>query len=405
MMWCSSTIDDKGEFKMLRKTVVVITLALAVCAGCQSHAQSKEAARQRWSKASAPMKLALAKQQIETGDYEKAAATVQQCLTADADNPQVRLLFGRLLLVQGRLDEAVEQLNIALKSNERLHQGWYWLGVAAQEDRDYKKAYKYYDKALSLEPANVDYILAVADAQVALQKYSQAVELLTEKMKACSGNAPLKIAAADLMLRQGDIQRAIKLYEQAVFLTDDSDAAESLGYCYMLDGRWQMAAEVFERLSADCKDEQKSKLLLRLLAICNMNASQYGKAVNYYDKLSVEQRNNAEIWLKMGQAALGAGAVNRAFMCGQKAVALQPGYADAIALIGCAQYMADDYAAAIASFEEIAADSKNIGFSWLMRARCYEQLGQANKAEWAYKKASEMNPRSELSAYLVNHPR
>ena len=132
-----------------------------------------------------------------------------------------------------------------------------------------------------------------------------------------------------------------------------------------------------------------------------MNGGQYGRAVNCYSQLSVEERDNADIWVKMGQAALGAGAPKRAFTCGQKALALQPGYTDAIALIGCAQYTGGDYTAALRSFGRIAADKKNAGFSWLMRARCYEQLGQTSKAERAYKRAREINPRSELGDFLA----
>ncbi len=63
--------------------------------------------------------------------------------------------------------------------------------------------------------------------------------------------------------------------------------------------------------------------------------------------------------------------------------------------------MAKDYDGAVESFEKIAADEKNAGFSWLMRARCYEQLGETSKAERAYKKALEINPRSELGDFLV----
>jgi len=88
-------------------------------------------------------------------------------------------------------------------------------------------------------------------------------------------------------------------------------------------------------------------------------------------------------------------------MYAQKALALQPGYSDAIALVGCAQYTNGDYAAAIKSFERIAADSKNGGFSWLMRARCYDQLSQSGKAERAYKRAREINPHSELGDFLA----
>jgi len=388
---------------MLRKiTIAAITVVLAVCAGCESQAQSKRAARQRWDKTSARIKLMLAQQQAEAGNYDRAVKAVQECLNTDPNNAAARGLYGKLLLGNGRRDEAIGQLDIALELDKKLHESWYWLGVAVEENRDYKKAYTLYKMALLLEPTNVDYILAVADVQAAQNNYSEAEKLLTRKMSALPRDVSLKVAAAELMGRTGKNERAIELYKQAMLMTgDNGDIAESLGYCYVFSDKWDEAAEIFDSLFQQCRDEQKKKLYLQVTALCSMNGGQYGRAVNCYSQLSIEERDNADIWVKMGQAALGAGAPKRAFTCGQKALALQPGYTNAIALIGCAQYAGGDYTAALRSFEKIAADKKNAGFSWLMRARCYEQLGQMYKAERAYKKALEINPRSELGDFLA----
>jgi tetratricopeptide (TPR) repeat protein len=117
--------------------------------------------------------------------------------------------------------------------------------------------------------------------------------------------------------------------------------------------------------------------------------------------LTVTERDNPQIWLKLGQAALGVGAANRAFECGQKVLSLQPGSAEAIVLIGCAQYVNGNYTVAITEFEKIATDDKYGAFSWLMEARCYGRLGNMVKAKLAYKKALEMDPNSELGKFLA----
>jgi tetratricopeptide (TPR) repeat protein len=312
------------------------------------------------------------------------------------------LLYGKLLLAEGRLNEAIGQLKFALNSNENLHEGWYLLGTAAQESRDYQQAYEYYEKALSLKPTNVHYILAVVDMQAARNNCFEAVTLLDEKIAALPSDVSLKVAAADVMCQLERNELAIELYKQAMLMTSDNEEiAEALGYCYLFSGNWKEAAEIFNKLTAHCTDKQQKKLYLQVTAMCSMNSAQYGRAIDCYSELSVEKRDDAKIWVKMGQAALGAGATKRAFMYGQKALALRPGYADAIALVGCARYAAGDYYAAVERFEEIAAGSRNEGFSWFMRARCYEQLGQTKEAKRAYKKALEINPHSELGDFLA----
>jgi tetratricopeptide (TPR) repeat protein len=293
-------------------------------------------------------------------------------------------------------------LQLAVELDEGLGEGWYWLGLATQGPEQSQQALFYYNKALALNPANVDYVLAVAETYAEQEKPEEAMKLLEEKIAAMPGQVLLKTAAADLMWRLGKNERAIELYKQAMLMKDDDGGiAEALGYYYIFSSRWSEGAEIFNKLVEQCRDEQKKKFYLQTAALCSMNCAQYDRAVNCYNELSVKERDNAEIWVKMGQAALGAGAAERALMCGERALALQPGDVDATTLVGCAQYSMRDYTAAIKSFEKIASGEKNRGISWLMRARCYEQLGWKNEAGQAYKKALEIEPHSELGDFLA----
>jgi tetratricopeptide (TPR) repeat protein len=391
------------KFKMLQKiTITAAILAMAVCAGCESYSESKKLAQKRWEKASAEIKLNLAQQKYEGNCFDEAKRIVSECVIADPNNAQAHLLYGKLLSAEDKQADAVRELQLAVEMDEKLAEGWYWLGLATQGPEQSQQRLFYYNKALALNHANIDYIVAVAETYVEQEKPEEAIKLLEEKIVALPRQVSLKTAAADLMWRLGKNERAIELYKQAMLMKgDDNSIGEALGYCYVFSGRWSEGAEIFNKLIEQCRDEQKKKFYLQAAALCNVNCAQYDRAVNCYNELSVEERDNAEIWVKMGQAALGAGAADRAFMCGERALALQPGDADAIALVGCAQYTMGYYAAAIKSFEKITNDRKNEGISWLMRARCYEQLGQKDKAGRAYKKASEIKPHSELGDFLA----
>jgi tetratricopeptide (TPR) repeat protein len=391
---------------MTRKAKVAVAVfgfVLAAIAGCQTQAEYKKLAKQRWEKASAKIKLALAQQQYDGGQYEKANNTIQECLSSDADNPQIHLLYGKLLLARGHLHPAQKELTVAIEQNDQLHEGWYWLGVAAEQSTSLHEAYEHYSRAMSLQPTAVDYILAVADVLVTLDRTKQARELLTDKMTSMPGDVSLKVAAADLDLRNGETLEAARLYEQALLLRgSDDDIAESLGYCHILGRRWQQAAEIFEALSDRCQDEQKRQVYLELVGLCSMNAGRYGRAAGCLGKLSAVERDNAEFWLRMGQAALGAGSGKQAFVCSQRALALRPGWAEATALRGCAQYLCGDYNAAISSFEQVAGQEERYDqLAWVMTGRCYERLGEWKKADRAYTKALQIKPESELAQFLA----
>jgi tetratricopeptide (TPR) repeat protein len=395
---------------MLRKeTIMAVTLSLVVCAGCESFSESKRQAQKRWEKASAGIKLNLAQQKYENNYFDEAKRDVSECINADPNNAQAHLLYGKLLLAEGKQADAVRELQLAIKLDKELREGWYWLGIAARgpspflsstEDKG-KQALFHYNNKPALNPDKVDNVLAVAEMYVKQEKLEEAIKLLEEKMAAIPREISLKATAADLMWA-GENEQAKELYKQAMLIRDDdNNIAEALGYCYVFSGRWSEGTKIFNKLVKQCQDEQKKKLYLLLTALCDMNCPRYARATDCYKELGVEERDNAEIWVKKGQEALGAGAAERAFKCGEKALALQPGDANATILVGCAQYSMGDYTAAIKNFEKITSDGKNGGISWLMRARCYEQLGMNDEAEQAYKKALEIQPHSELGDFLA----
>jgi tetratricopeptide (TPR) repeat protein len=386
---------------MLRK-IIILTAILGLSAGCQSHAQHEKAAKQRWAKARASIKLTMAEQQYNNGEYDKALASIYECIGSDPCEPKARLLLGKLMLSQDNLQGAEEQLRLCVQSDASLDEGWYWLGFALQRQERLKEALQHYNKALSLAPTRTEYILSAADAEAAQGNTGKAVELLGQKMEAMPQNVELKVAAADLTFRAGRNEEAIELYKKAMIINSEDDTvAEALGYCYLFSDRHAEAAEIFNRLAERCLDSQKRKLYLEIAGLSNMKSAQYDRASTCYQKLSKEERKNAEVWVKAGQASLGAGDAKRAIMCGQKALSLRPDYPDAIAVIGCAQYLQGDYSAAIKSFEKTESDSRHCGFSWLMRARCYERLGAKEAAEQAYKKGAEISPDSKLVKLLA----
>ncbi len=376
---------------------------LALLPGCTSYADKKRAARMRWDKVSAQARVIVARDLFEDGRYDDAATTAQQCLLSDPELPEAHLIVGKCRYVSGQIVQAQSALIKAVGYDENLDEAWYWLGEIAAHNRQPAQALEYYGRAVSLRPTNIDYILSLVETYSELGRYDEALGLLEEKRTLMPGDVRLKVTTADILQRLGRTRQAISMYNQALLL-DPSDAtiAESLGYCYITEQDYNQAAAMFEKVVAQATGDRKAACL-QLLAICSMNAGQYGRAVGYYDKLSVDQRDDEHVWLRMGQAALGAGAAGRAAACAARALALRPGWEDAIALQGCAQYLSNDYDAAIQTFSRVIGSKKMGGFAWLMSGRCYQQLGQHDLADRAYENASRLNPESKLTNLLAKN--
>lgn len=381
-------------------TVVAAMSVLALVGGCTPYVEKKRAAKMRWEKVSAQAKVKVAKDLFTNGRYEDALSTVRECLASDPELAEGHLLLGKIHYVNGRFVQSQSSLIQAVGYDDQLDQGWYWLGEIAQQEKMPIQALEYFDRAIVLMPLNTNYIIAVVESYAAQGRYQDALDLLERKMQLLPGNVTLKVTSADILQRLGQITEATSMYNYALLLdSTNTDIAESLGYCYISLEKWNDAARMFERVSSEATGDKKTACT-ELLALCSMNSGQYGRAVGYYNKLSIEQRDNEELWLKMGQAALGADAPNRAATCAKRALDLRPGWADAIALRGCAQYLSNDYDSAIQTFSRITRNEEMGGFAWLMSGRCYQQLGQDALADKAYENASRLNPQSKLISLI-----
>lgn len=390
---------------MYKKTITMwLLIAVVMCffTGCVSQAEKKQAAVRRWKTQSAVANLPVANDMLEQGQADSALELTDKCLAVEKKNAEANLIKGKALYSQGKMVEAEHYIRLAVKYDEKLDEGWFWLGMFSLENNDQPEALSYYTKAHKLEPANVEYIIAIAEVHASNGQYQEAISVLDEKSRVMPLNKDLAVAQADIYLRSGNSEVAISIYNRVLVTNgQDPDVVAALGYCYVMSQQWQMASEIFEKLIGGASGLQKESYL-ELIAVISVNNNQYGKAVKYFDELTVSKREDAELWLKMGQAALGANASKRARACSQRALAIRSGWPDALALKGCAQYLTGDYYKSVGTFSRIRGDKKLGCFAWLMTGRSLRKMGEHERATLAFEKASQLDPNNKLVAYVNN---
>lgn len=388
---------------MYKRNIILSLLAVALVVlfiGCQPHAEKKQIAMKRWKTQSAIANLPVANDLLEKGETDSAMELANKCLAIEKGNAQANLIKGKALYSKGRLVEAENHIRTAVELDSKLDEGWFWLAGFALDNGNHAMALSYYGKAAQLEPANTEYITAIAEVYASQGKYVKAIEYLEKQSADMPLNKDLAVVQADLHLRRGNLKVAIGIYKR-ILVTDGNnpDIIAALGYCYVMDRQWFQASEMFEKLVQDASTQQK-ETYLQLLAVISVNNNQYGKAIKYFDQLSLSKRDDAEIWLKMGQAALGANAANRALACSKRALSIKSGWPDAVALKGCAEYLAGDYFKSIGTFKRIRGDQKLAGFAWLMTGRNLRKMGEHERAALAFEKATLLDPDSKLVAFV-----
>ena len=111
---------------MFNKTVIVSLLCAVLgglFAGCNSHAEKKQAAVNRWKKQSAVANLPVANDLLEGGEDDQAMELTEKCLSVDKENAQANLIKGKILYSQGKIEQAEAYFHRAVKYDPTLDEG------------------------------------------------------------------------------------------------------------------------------------------------------------------------------------------------------------------------------------------------------------------------------------------
>jgi tetratricopeptide (TPR) repeat protein len=301
-------------------------------------------------------------------------------------------------LVRGDLKGAFDNFSKAVEIDQDNSQAWFLLGTVSLEQGQAENSESFFIKAMHLDRSNIDYALSLGKAYTIGAKYDSAERLYADISSRFSSDWQIKAAAGSLSMTLGRFEKAAKYYKQAAILSKDDPAVlESLGYCYIADGKWADAADIFAKLSDIADNEQYSEIL----TVCQMNSGKYDKAKSRFDSVSDTQRDNPDFWLSLGQAHLGLNSANAAIACAKRALILRPNWAEATALLASGEYINKDYQSALLNFNKIK-DNADIGaFAYLMIGRCYDRLGQSSKAKLAYQTSLSINPNNSYAADLA----
>ena len=376
-----------------------LTAALWLLGGCASsnYQRSKQEMVQNWGKSSVQSSAAAIGTMLDRGEIEEAKKALVKCVQAAPDDPKVNFLLARVHLAEGRTNAAQFCLEKTVEADAEMDEAWFALGLIAQEQGNNLRAGECFQKAVQLQPLRVEYILALSHLYLNEGQTEEARQLIEEKRKQLPYNEDLLLTAAELSRRSGDSERAVILYKEALWKQgDNTRVLEALGLCLMDRQEWKQAAEVFEKLYRLLEDARQQESILHWLGYCSLQGGQYGQALKWYDRLSVLRREDPQVWLEMGQAALGADLPDRAAYCGQKALQIQPDLMEAEVVVACSLYLKKNYTDAIPLFQKICRDSKWEAFGWWMSGLCYQHLGQNALARGAFEKASRLSPESPL---------
>jgi tetratricopeptide (TPR) repeat protein len=165
------------------------------------------------------------------GDTPKPQPVAQQptdnISARSVSDSQGYVTRGQVLAKSGKNEEALAEFDRALALDPYNVQALYGRGLIHQGEKQYQQAIADFTAANGLSPQKVEPLLARANSYLAIDKAKEAAADLDEAVQADPGSAPAWSARGQAYERLGDKSKAAASYSRAIALRPRDEVARS----------------------------------------------------------------------------------------------------------------------------------------------------------------------------------
>jgi tetratricopeptide (TPR) repeat protein len=134
---------------------------------------------------------------------------------------------GLALFSQGRIDDALQSFEEAVKLDPNYAKSWYDIGIILGSKGRYVDAIKAYENAIRIDPYNAKSWWGKGAALGILGQYDEAVKALDESIRLNPNDAEVWNNKGYALYDQGKYDEAIKCYDEALRLNPNFTAAQN----------------------------------------------------------------------------------------------------------------------------------------------------------------------------------
>ena len=337
-----------------------------------------------------PARLRLGDALLKTNQPAEAAATYEQVLQRDRDNPYALLGLARLDLEASRWDKARSRLEqVVSKTNYQLGYDlivslYERLGLTqrATAIRAMAKASGAYrdpaDPWLDglIEDCFEPYRLALAAGAIAGDG-ATARRLLERAVDVAPEDVSVRFQLGTLLVSQGQLDAAQAQLERCTVLAPDfADGWANLSSLQTQQGRVSEADRTLAEGLRRCPDSPGLHLML---ARRQQQAGRLGEAIAEFQESIRLRPNEADAYIELGQLYIGVGREAEAIREMARALDAEPGNPTALGIL---------------AYNAIASGSESEARDWIARVRNQPRIesGQANRLVTAFQKRFGRTP-------------
>lgn len=290
---------------------------------------------------------------------------INEKIDSDRNNPDLYVERAKAHFAHKDFETAIGDMKIALNIDSSKADYYIFLSdlyFTQNKTRDTRDMLR---KAMQLDSTNAEAMMKYSQLFYLLRKYDTAIFFINRSLHFDRANAVANFQKGMILKEAGDTAKAISSFQSAVELNPDYfDAYMQLGVLFSMKGN-PLAAEYF---NTALKIEPKSVEALYGLGKFLQDGGEYENALKVYDGL----------------------------------LAIAPDNQDAIFNIGAIYYEQKKYEEAVRKFEQTIQHDENFYRGYYGRGRCYEALGEKQKAIDDYRHCLAIKPDYTLAAIQLD---
>ena len=197
---------------------------------------------------------------LQDGAIDRALKTVDAMIAANADDPNAYNLQGTVYLAAQKPDQAAASFKTALAKDPKFGAAALNLARAAERRSDREDARRWYEKTLSIDPANVAAYEGLANLALMNNGVNEAAKQFEQAIKYNPEAAEPRLRLIDLLLQAKDNQRALIVARNfANAQPDDVKALEALGRAQIITGDYTNGIASYRRVVAKAPDNVEAE--------------------------------------------------------------------------------------------------------------------------------------------------
>jgi|CXWL01.1.fsa_nt_gi tetratricopeptide (TPR) repeat protein len=380
---------------------LLLIAALSFMTGCQTptHAEARVQAEQRWSQVRGQVKLQLARQQFERGLFEDTVKTLKEATALDQTSPESFAMLAKANLELGKSTTAEQALDAAAKlglASAELH---YLHGVVLEQRNELAAALSEYEKARTLDPTKVTYLLVQVETLVALERPDEALALADANANQFDDDASVALLGARIAVLTGDAKGALERFRNPAIQNAGSRVAtEELGSLLASQGHCPEAIRILQPLCELVDGPEISAGARRSLAECYLKGNEGQLAIHVLSGHAAANPADGASQLLLAKVALAGGEYMTALQAIELARRGKPVSSDFELLLAATHWKRGDLAGAESVLDGILNTNPADVDAWCLMGEVLYGLDRIEESRTAFERALDLDPECRWAA-------